>query len=387
MTKKILIISKVNTHPLEMGNSKAILSQAEILKKLGCEIDFLYVQEIGLGKGHYEKSKRNFLKTKEYWGEHFIYLRVGKTEKILKNVLSLFRQKVCGGHEGTYDKYPWKLTSYLKKIQRERKYDICLVQYYYLTKLFKTIKFEKMACFTHDVFSYKNLIVNEQCPWIDANQEARAMQLCTDVLAIQEEEKNYYHNLAPQSRVYNVYSPYSYVETPFVGNHRILFLSGNNVYNQNGLRWFVYEVFPLVKRKYSDAKLVIAGGICKEIKKQYEHIDGIELLGYVEEPVDLYKLGDVAINPTYQGTGLKIKTFEAISYGKATMVHPHSMAGVYNKETAPLFSSDKPQEWSDHIETIWGQPEVIREIKKQDELYIQLMNEYIVQEYKRFLSV
>ena len=370
-----------------MGNSKAILAQAEILKQLGCDVDFLFIQEIGFGDGQLEKAERNLRQTKEYWGNHFLYLRIGKVEKFIKNLISLFRQKFCGGHEGTYDKYPWELTSYVKKIQRERCYDICLVQYYYLTKLFKTVRFEKMACFTHDVFAYKNLIVNEKCAWIDANQEAKAVQLCTDVLAIQEEEKNYYHTLSPQSKTYNVYSPYIFIETPFVRNHNIVFLSGNNGFNQNGLRWFIDEIFPLIRRKYEDANLIIAGGICKVIKKQYEHIDGIELLGYVEDPIELYKLGDVAINPTYQGTGLKIKTFEAISYGKATMVHPHSMAGVYNKEMAPLFSSDKPQEWLGFIETIWGQPEIIRKIKKQDELYIQSMNEYIVQEYKYFLSV
>lgn len=66
--------------------------------------------------------------------------------------------------------------------------------------------------------------------------------------------------------------------------------------------------------------------------------EGVKLIGYVDSPNVLYEQGDVAINPTYQGTGLKIKTFEAISYDKVTMVHPHSMKGVFEKDKTSLFS-------------------------------------------------
>ena len=37
--KKVLIISKVRTHPVKMGNNKAILAQAEKLIEIGCNVD------------------------------------------------------------------------------------------------------------------------------------------------------------------------------------------------------------------------------------------------------------------------------------------------------------------------------------------------------------
>lgn len=385
MQKKVLIVSKVATHPVEMGNSKAILAQAQALKEIGCEVDFLLVQEAGLSKGQKEKIEIYYQETKNYWNEHFLSLNVSWIEKSYKNLVSLYRKHCQGNHEGTYDRYPIRLTSYVRKLQTQKHYDICLVQYYYLTKLFKAVRFDKMACFTHDVFAYKNLIVQENVGWIDANQEAKAMQLCSDIFAIQEEEKNYYRILAPQSRVYNVYTPYNYHETPCVGNHNIVFLSGNNVFNQNGLKWFVNEVYPLIREIFQDAKLIIAGGICKVIKDQYADMDGVELIGYMEDPIDLYKMGDVAINPVYQGTGLKIKTFEAISYGKVTLVHPHSMAGIYRKDTAPLLSSDNPKDWIDYLVEIWADSIKILDIKKRNKAYVESMNHFVLEEYKRFL--
>lgn len=386
MSTKVLIISKVRTHPVKMGNNKAILAQAEMLKDLDCVVDYLYVQEMGL-HGDVKENEVSYQQTKDYWGDHFLFLKVSKFEKLCKNIIAKYRKVFCGRHEGIYDPYPWQLTQYVKQLQKERGYDICLVQYYYLTKLFKKVRFNKMACFTHDAMAYKNLLVNENCPWINADQEARALQQCTDIFAIQEEEKDYFHILSPKSRVYNIYTPYSYKSTPYVGNKTLLFLSGNNGFNQNGLQWFIEIVFPLIREKFSDAQLLIAGGICNVIKGKYDHISGIRLMGYVKDPMDLYELGDVAINPVYQGTGLKIKTFESISFDKVTLVHPHSVAGIYKKETAPLFVSDKPEEWVAYLERIWSDKATIMKVKEENQKYIESMNEYIETEYKRFLSI
>ena len=83
---------------------------------------------------------------------------------------------------------------------------------------------------------------------------------------------------------------------------------------------------------------------------------------------------------------LKIKTFEAISFDKVTLVHPHSMAGVFRKEDTPLFASDKPEEWVAYLDNIWGHPDGINAIKQKDKEYLQSMNEFIIAEYNRFLN-
>ena len=116
------------------------------------------------------------------------------------------------------------------------------------------------------------------------------------------------------------------------------------------------------------------------------NIAGIKLYGFVDVPADFYAQADVAINPVFQGTGLKIKTFEAISYDKVTLVHPHSMAGVFRKEEAPLLASDNPEEWVKILEKVWNSTEFIKQHKLQNKRFLKEMNEFIVNEYKRFLD-
>lgn len=38
----------------------------------------------------------------------------------------------------------------------------------------------------------------------------------------------------------------------------------------------------------------------------------------------------------FSGTGLKVKTFEAISYGKYVLAHTHSLEGVYDPSNIPV---------------------------------------------------
>lgn len=381
---RILIISKCATHPTDAGNRWGILAQSQILERLGNEVFFLYIDERPLRNGD-TYYIRSYEATKAYWKEAFFYLRISKLEKFYFNLKMHLSYKFCNGYQSCDAKYPHQLTDLVNKLDAKYHFDVCIVNYYYLTKLFNHISIPKKALFTHDSIAYKDLVVGEKTLTIDANTEAKAMQRSPYIFAVQDMEMHYFEILSPRSKVYNIYSKYTYQPSPIVGNHNIVFLSGNNNYNINGIRWFLKEVFPLIKNKFIDVQCIIAGAICKMIANDNLG-EGVKLIGYVESPKSLYDKGDVAINPTYQGTGLKIKTFEAISYDKVTMVHPHSMKGVFEKDNAPLFSSDKPQEWVDFLLKLWDTKEIpIVEVKKSNRDYMYRMNEFIVSEYKRFL--
>lgn len=384
MTKKVLIISKCATHSTIAGNRWGILAQAQILQHLGCEIYFLYIDERAMR--HYTtSSEKDLQETKNFWGDHFFYLKVSKAEKFWFNVMKQVNMRFNNGYQSCDVNYPHALTAMVNNLDEKYHFDICIVNYYYLTKLFEHVKISKKAVFTHDCIAYKDLAVGEKTMTIDANTEAKAMQRSPYIFAVQDVEQNYFQMLSPKSKVYNIYSKYSYTPTPIYNNHNIVFLSGGNGFNINGLHWFLKEVFPLIRQRFNDAKLVIAGSICKAIKNETLP-DGVELIGFVDSPLTLYKQGDVAINPTYQGRGLKIKTFEAVSYDKVTMVHPHSMAGVFDKPNAPLFASSEPKDWVAFLEKVWGNPDAIRDWKKRDEEYMSRLNEFIINEYKRFLE-
>lgn len=79
------------------------------------------------------------------------------------------------------------------------------------------------------------------------------MQRSPHIFAVQDDEMIFFQQLSPLSKVYNIYSKYDYHPQPITNNHNVLFLSGSNGYNQNGIRWFIKEVFPLIRGKFTDA--------------------------------------------------------------------------------------------------------------------------------------
>lgn len=381
---KILIVSKCPTHPTNAGNRWGILAQAQILQKLGNEIHFLYVNELPMRMNSMPYLK-DLEETSKYWGNRFHLFTVSKVTKLCFNIKKCIDKFFFDDYFNVDEVYPNGLSSYVSKLQSKEHFDICIVNYVYLTMLFTKVKFPKTAVFTHDCMSYKNLMVNEPCRTMNAHQEAIALQRCQHIFAVQDEEMAYFHLLSPKSKVYNIYSKYDYHPQDIVNNHNIVFLSGGNPYNVHGIHWFVKEIWPLVIKRFSDAQLIIGGSICKVIK-DIEGTTGITLYGYVDVPADFYAQADVAINPVFQGTGLKIKTFEAISFDKVTLVHPHSMAGVFKKDNAPLFASDKPDDWVTFLKKIWGHPDAINAIKQKNNEYLQSMNKFIISEYNRFLN-
>ena len=382
---KILIISKCPTHPVTKGNRFWILSQVELLKKLGNDIHFLYIYESPL-KGN--SSNEDTLKEmKAYWKENYHQFDISLYEKIYFKIINEIRIYLCNYTWKCDDGYPHNLHKTVNLLDEKYHFDCCIVNYFYLTKVFEKIHIPKKALSTHDCFTFKNLEVKKEAlNRLTEKSEAKAMQRSPYIFALQDEEAKFFQKLSPKSKIFTVYGFYNYHEQACCYNKNILFFSGNNTYNINGLKWFLNQIYPFIISAFPDVKLIIGGGICKILEKEGLNYPNIELQGFVDNPDNFFQQGDIAINPTFQGTGLKIKTFESLSYGKIVMVHPHSMKGIYQSEKAPLFASEKANEWVTYLNKIWSSPESIPEIKMQDKIYLNKMNEFIENEYKRFLT-
>ncbi len=86
------------------------------------------------------------------------------------------------------------------------------------------------------------------------------------------------------------------------------------------------EVWPLILHSRPNAKLLIGGRISGEIDAtQYENV---ECLGFFQDLDEFYSLGEITVNPVVAGSGLKIKTLEALSRGRICIAASHSAAGL-----------------------------------------------------------
>lgn len=378
---KILVISAQQTHPVTAGNVNWIQTQCMVLKKLGHEVFFLHVQQPDFHPVVMEWIEE----TKTFWSNHFFSYKMTRLDKCLIG----YKDKLRGQKKGRLfwgcdDKYPNGLSYYVKGLQKEFEFDACIVQYFFFTKVFEKVHFPKRAVSTHDCFSYRNTRLKDpNSIAVSVADEAKCLQRCNYVFALQDEEKFFFERIAPWSKVLNVYNYYEYKPSEIVGNKNIVVLSSGNPYNINGIKWFIDNVLPILNATHPEAKLLIGGALCSSLAK-YKNLANVELLGFVKDPIEVYSKGDIAINPVFEGTGLKIKTFESIQYDKVTLVHPHSLTGIFSPLDHPLFVSDDAEEWAAYIDKVWSSRDEVLRVKTMNKEYLERMNSFVLSQYSIF---
>lgn len=75
---------------------------------------------------------------------------------------------------------------------------------------------------------------------------------------------------------------------------------------------------------FPEVGVTIAGGVCEKLTA----VPGIRLLGQVENLAPVYRSATVVVNPVLFGTGLKIKTIEALGFGKALVTTKAGAEGM-----------------------------------------------------------
>lgn len=372
--KKILVISTIPTPPVCAGNSKCILEYCDLLKRIECEVHFLFIE----GKNPAPKELKNYWKDRVHVYKKKIWL------ELFKRIFVTVRSKILG-YNHVDDFYPIGLTKYVKKIQDRDRFDGIIINYITLSQLFTADLQCKKILFAHDCMSFKKLRLNVDSFWFDLtpNQEAKGLQRSDIILSIQENETTLFKYLHPKGTVLTVYSYFKIKKQPITGNKNILFLSGKSALNVTGIKYFIESIFPLVLREQPDARLVIGGTICEVLP--IVNNKNIVLMGRIDDAEQFYAMGDIAINPVYQGTGLKIKTFEALSYGKTTIVHPHSAEGIYNPTDAPIMQGKNTVEFANKIIEALSNVEQRMTYSNNAIEYMQLLNRYIESQYKQIV--
>lgn len=97
--------------------------------------------------------------------------------------------------------------------------------------------------------------------------------------------------------------------------------------NACGLRWFLAKVWPLVRKRRPEALLFIAGEADGRVKKLPGKEAGIEWLGRVAEPAELYRRCAAFVAPILFGAGTNIKVLEGAAFGRPGVVTPVAMRG------------------------------------------------------------
>jgi succinoglycan biosynthesis protein ExoO len=146
------------------------------------------------------------------------------------------------------------------------------------------------------------------------------------IIAIQSDEAETVRRYLPDRTILTAPMAILPVEAAQPGHdNQLLFVGSNTAPNIVGLRWFVDNVWPIIRAGAPAAVLKVAGSVGDGFRSRPA---AIEFLGRVDDLEPLYSEAGVVIAPLLQGSGLKIKLVEALGRGKAIVATPKTVQGV-----------------------------------------------------------
>lgn len=214
-------------------------------------------------------------------------------------------------------------------LREHHKFDAILFQYAYNAYLLDAIYYDVLTLVdTHDLFSrrpyrYRHML---EPMTMTFDEEGQLLDRFNCALLCELSEWQAAKTMLKRAIPIYCSSIQQPVGVPFppMGSQFGYIASGNPL-NREGLGWFLDNIWPLYKNAH--AKLHIFGDVCDAIANQ-QYIRQVFLHGRIEDARDAYRTCNIMINPVLNGTGIKIKTLEALAYGRPIITTPEGARGM-----------------------------------------------------------
>jgi glycosyltransferase involved in cell wall biosynthesis len=121
--------------------------------------------------------------------------------------------------------------------------------------------------------------------------------------------------------------------------------------NSDGAKYFVHEVFPLVRKRVPECRLVIAGdappGVIDLARAQ-----GVVVTGRVDRMEDVLATADAVIVPIRMGGGTRIKIIEAWAQRIPVVSTTVGAEGLHTESGRELLLADSPEAFASACEAV-----------------------------------
>lgn len=327
---KILWLSPTPSHPQSAGNRAHIHAMGRHIMAAGHEVTFLLY-----GQETFDDAAVSEMRS--FWNHMMV------VPHRIKN-----RKQSKGKYWGIDDWFNDDIASAVKFLQTQTKFDVVFCEYVFLSKALTYFPKDTLKILNcHDRMSGRAemLLQNGVKPdffYTTESEESIALSRADVVLAIQGEEKAFFQSLTSTPVIEVGYlAGLDQVElpkhAPGLSPLRVGYLASNNSLNRKSLTTLCTELTKLSVNG-DQLRLIVAGSVGQCLPPGA--FDFVDVLGYVEDERGFYASVDLIVNPMVGGTGLKIKSVDALRYGKGLVstaagsaglpvLHPaHSLASV-----------------------------------------------------------
>lgn len=333
--KKLLMIANSTICPVINGSRKRMYSLVRLFEKAGCEVQILItndkvgfmdtVEQMPGNKIHFFDSDRK----KSTWATKRAELR----EKMSIDMLNIYSVPYR-----IDDMFPNGLDDFVSELHQRERYDFVIVEYVYMSKALTKLGEDVIKIVdTHDVFAGREKMYYDMGSkplgfYTTKFHERKGVMRADYIFAIQKDEAKYFYKLTGGRRKVLTIGNYLNVPNDNVNySKKVLFVGSNNDPNREALNYFLKNIWGKVHNKVPDAQFLIAGDVSNSVKESSDYVK----VGYVEDLADVYKDVRVVVNPMLSGTGLPIKSIEAMAYGKPLVATMSGARGLYGEGKEP----------------------------------------------------
>lgn len=332
---RVLMVTPTQTNPATQGNSARVLAFGKELKRRGFEVEVLYYVLDG-----WNPTIENLMR--QEWSE--LYIVEGRQH--IKQSYAAFW--------GLDDWCPDELIMRIRHLCKKNKYHAVVVNYVWLSACLEAVDRPLRLLDTHDLFGNRAQLavasgLEPSWYFTSVEEEARGLDRADVVIAIQAEE----HQLLASRTKAAVMTVGHPVHARFPSGQGQAAREGPFGYFASGNPWNIASIRALdseLARVSPSLEWVMAGSICGQ---SVPLLTSPRILGLLDEPDDFYDLAACVINPMTAGTGLKIKTVEALAYGRSVLGTSEAFRGMatYHPAQAASTIPDLARIMSDYITT------------------------------------
>lgn len=304
---RCLIVTPVPTEPRTQGNAVLIARFGHILQSVGYHVHLLYSAMEGCTVAQFEAMSND-------WDTLDVLSYPGIAAQAGANGYALD------------DWFDSDVGAHISRLCRRWDFDIAIVHYVWMSAVFEYLpERTPRVLFTHDRFGDRHRLLARAgiAPtWysISVGDERRGLARADAIIAVEDREADYFRSLVERP-VYTIGSLQTLrrrkAPTPdrcADPSLRAGYIASANPGNMRSILALLEAIDRRPELTGGTFKLVIAGPICASIGAAGNR-NYVELMGIVDSPDRVYEAVDLVVNPSVGGSGLKIKSVEALASG------------------------------------------------------------------------
>ncbi len=360
---RILILTNKMPYPPKDGGSIATLVLTEALHKADNDVDILSMN-----------TSKHFVDLQDLPKE--------LTDKINFKTVSVNTEITLPAliKNLIFSKEPYNATRFISpefdkilKLQlKEKQYDIIQLEGLYLCPYINTIKSHskaKVALRSHNIeheiwhraASNENNIIKKQYKKLLAKRiksfKLSYLNKYDFLIPITKRDSIQYNKLG------NV-KPYHIVPTGIDKENYIIDTSNSRfpgvfhigaldwLPNQEGIKWFIDNVWKKFKTQYPDFRFHLAGRNAPSSFVKYLTNISIAYIGEVEDANQFINSNSIMIVPLFSGSGMRIKIIEGMALGKTIITTSIGTEGIDSTHNENILIADTPEDFYNCLERV-----------------------------------